>query len=117
MFNTYINNQKTNIKINTGMNRLGLRGLNELKKAIAVLETNELINIEGIFTHFSSDEFESNYFEKQLNEFKNMIKTKNYQIIHANATRNINKEIIVFGLFSALEHGVNIFSAIIVSLL
>ena len=82
------------LRVDTGMNRLGLRGINELKKAIAVLETNELINIEGIFTHFSSDEFESNYFEKQLNEFKNMIKTKNYQIIHANATKNLHKEIV-----------------------
>ena len=85
---------KVHIRVDTGMNRFGLRNRNELNKALAVLRENENIIIEGIYTHFSSDEFESNYFEKQINNFKKLINKKEYQIIHANATKNLHKEIV-----------------------
>ena len=85
---------KVHIRVDTGMNRFGIRNIDELKKALSILKTNENIIIEGIYTHFSSDEFESNYFEKQQKEFKKLLNTKDYSIIHANATKNLHKNII-----------------------
>ena len=85
---------KVHIRTDTGMNRLGIKNIEELKIVLSILESNENILIEGIYTHFSSDEFESNYFEKQQKEFKKLINTKEYNIIHANATKNLHKNII-----------------------
>lgn len=82
------------LRVDTGMNRLGFRNINEFNFAYNMLRKNKNINIEGIYTHFSSDAFESKYFEKQKNQFKKYLKNKKIAIIHANATRNINKEII-----------------------
>lgn len=85
---------KIHIRVDTGMNRFGIKTIAELKKILSILKTNKNIYIEGIYTHFSSDEFESNYFEKQINKFKKLINTKEYNIIHANATKNLHKEIV-----------------------
>ena len=43
---------KIHIKINTGMNRLGFKGVNEFKKALKIIKKNPKIIFEGIFTHF-----------------------------------------------------------------
>lgn len=82
------------IRIDTGMNRFGLRSLFELKKAIDLLKQNSNIYIEGLYTHYSSDCFESNYIEKQQLEFKKYLSLYNFDIIHSNSTRSLNKEII-----------------------
>ena len=85
---------KIHIRVDTGMNRYGLKTYNELNKTLSILKQNKNIIIEGIYTHFSSDEFESNYFEKQIKKFKKLINTKEYNIIHANATKNLHKEVV-----------------------
>ena len=51
---------KIHIKIDTGMNRYGIKNKKILKKIIKILKNNKKIIFEGIFTHF--------YFLK--NEFK-----------------------------------------------
>lgn len=51
---------KIHLKINTGMNRYGIKNKKILKKIIKLLKNNKKIIFEGIFTHF--------YFLK--NEFK-----------------------------------------------
>lgn len=85
---------KVHIRVDTGMNRFGIKSSEELKRILLILKTNENIFVEGIYTHFSSDEFESNYFEKQKDTFKKLIKIKDFDIIHANATRNLHKEVV-----------------------
>lgn len=44
---------KVHIKVDTGMNRLGIKKLDEIKQAMALLIENG-VNVEGIFTHFHS---------------------------------------------------------------
>lgn len=82
------------IRVNTGMNRLGLNSLEELKWVLKLLKGNEKIIIEGIYTHFSSEQFEMKYYEKQYNLFKKYLKTHSFAIIHANATKSLHKKLI-----------------------
>ncbi|QKQ24176.1 alanine racemase [Candidatus Ruthia endofausta] len=69
-----INNTKQSIdiwiKINTGMNRLGL-STNEYKYCIKLLENNPLINIQCVMSHFAcADEINHPMNQSQLFEFK-----------------------------------------------
>lgn len=88
--------QKTivHLRIDTGMNRLGLRNMDEFKWVMNLLKTNKHIIIEGIYTHFSSEQFEMKYFEKQEKMFEEYLKNYNFAIIHANATKSLHKKII-----------------------
>lgn len=81
------------LRIDTGMNRLGIRSMNEYKWILRTLQKNENINIEGIYTHFSTEPFESDYFEKQVDLFEKYLKIGSFSIIHANATKSLNKRI------------------------
>ena len=57
------------IKIDTGMNRLGLYP-NELESFLKKLKTFSFINVEGVMTHFScADNVHSSFTSKQLNVF------------------------------------------------
>lgn len=87
-------NIKVHLRIDTGMNRLGLRNKDELEIALKILRRNPNIDIEGIYTHFSSDALETKYYQKQKEKFKKIINDYQFKIVHANATRNINKEIL-----------------------
>lgn len=59
------------IKVDTGMGRIGFTTPQETKEAAELIHKQELLNLEGIFTHFSTaDEQESNYFDKQVTRFK-----------------------------------------------
>ena len=86
--------RKIHIRVDTGMNRFGIRNLQECKKIINGLKENENIIIDGIYTHFSSSLFESNYYEKQRRIFQEYTNLYNFPIIHANATKNLHKTII-----------------------
>ena len=81
-----LNNLKAHIKINTGMNRLGINNINELNDILNILGRKNVI-IEGIYTHI----YEANNIDntnKQLELFKNIImRTKfNFKIVHAQAS-------------------------------
>ena len=89
----YIKDINVHIKINTGMNRLGLNNIEELKETLVLFKDS---NIEGIFTHLtSSDEpnIESNYNQYKL--FKEYVEYNNinYKYIHiSNTDACCNKE-------------------------
>lgn len=62
---------KAHIKIDTGMNRIGIKSTSSkdfIEKALRV----NYIDIKGIFTHFADVENEE-LFNKQINEFKNTV--------------------------------------------
>ena len=82
------------LRVDTGMNRQGVRNIEELEKILTMFKTNKNIFIEGLYTHFSSDVFESKYYEKQLENFKKYQKIGHFSIIHANATKSLNKELV-----------------------
>lgn len=89
---TYVKNIKNidnpitvHIKIDSGMSRLGFNNKNELKKAISLLQKNNNINIEGIYTHMSTTGITDIYRKKQLNNFEDitsLIDLNIFKIIH-----------------------------------
>ena len=77
---------KIHIKINTGMNRLGLNSLLEINDSIKLLNKS---NIEGIFTHLSSsDIIDSEDTNRQYQLFKDYLDNIDYQFkyIHISNT-------------------------------
>lgn len=68
------------IKIDTGFGRYGfLPNDSEIEKCF----NNELIKVNGIFSHFSISYFDEKYTRKQFETFKNVIETlesKNYNV-------------------------------------
>ncbi len=77
------------IKINTGMNRLGVKTKKEFLEIYNTLKSCNLIKIEGIYTHFATAENKNSYKLKRQNaKFLSIINTLpkkvlNKIIIHA----------------------------------
>ena len=83
---------KAHIKIDTGMNRLGIANQEELKQIINICEKN-MIKIEGIYTHIYNAEDENDY-AKQIQEFEEIIKILDLNkipIIHISASEALVK--------------------------
>ena len=71
-------NIKIQIKIDTGLNRIGLKGKEELKEALNLLE-NANFKIEGIFTHFAcSDKDYGVKTKMQYESFLEILNSVNY---------------------------------------
>ncbi|MCW8849222.1 MAG: alanine racemase, partial [Melioribacteraceae bacterium] len=79
---------KIHIKINTGMNRLGIN-YDDVIEQIEKLSKNSNIEIDGIYTHFAtSDERNKDFAQLQLMRFQSIInelkkKKINYGLAHA----------------------------------
>ena len=88
---------KIHLKINTGMNRLGLKSLRQFTKILKYLKDNDKIILEGIFTHFfdtSSKEItyaQIDIFKKYLH----ILKKYNFNdiIIHVGGSGAINYDV------------------------
>jgi len=62
------------LKIDTGMNRLGI-GINEIEETIKVIQNNNNLNLEGVYTHFpESEKIESDFTKNQIYQFNKIIK-------------------------------------------
>lgn len=68
-----INRLKVHLKLDVGMNRLGLKDRDEVNKVIRLLEDNE-IYLEGIYTHFPTSGINDRYYEKGLDKFRELTK-------------------------------------------
>lgn len=78
---------KVHLKINTGMNRLGVKENEEVLKAIELIRKNHII-LEGIYTHIYDAESEERYL-KQVEVFQNVLKgidLSQIPIIHISAS-------------------------------
>ncbi|MCF6515869.1 alanine racemase [Lactobacillus sp. S2-2] len=73
--NNFKNKIKIHLALDTGMGRIGLQSAEEVKKFIGQFEKmNKLIDLEGVFTHFSTaDSDDSSYFEYQRDHFFEMM--------------------------------------------
>lgn len=78
-----INNLKVHIQIDTKMNRLGLKTIDELNE---VMKFSSKFFIDGIYTHFASPRT----MEEQLSIFKQFTKLYDFPIIHCAATSTVN---------------------------
>jgi len=72
-----IDGLKIHLKIDTGMNRIGFKNINEVQEALASLKSTN--DIEGIYTHFLDSGITNNPITtKQFNLFKSTIKQLNH---------------------------------------
>lgn len=80
---------KIHLEIETGMNRTGIK-LDKLKEILELIDKSKL-KLEGIYTHFSSADFDEKYTEKQINRFKEALKicNRNFKYIHTSASNGI----------------------------
>lgn len=85
---------RVHLQIDTGMNRYGIRTLDEYKNILDIANNNKNIIIEGIYTHYYTDLDEYYYFNKQQEIFKKYLNLFNFKIIHSNATSSLHKDII-----------------------
>lgn len=90
LINYNLNNIKIHIKINTGMNRLGISSVQEIRDVIKILDSKGIV-VEGLYTHlYNADNKE--VYEKQLYKFKDIIQSidiSNIKIIHMSASDGI----------------------------
>jgi alanine racemase len=62
------------IKLDTGMGRIGVRDVEELKLMESAIAEDSRLRLDGIFTHFATaDELEKAYFKQQLERFEEMV--------------------------------------------
>ncbi len=77
---------KIHIKINTGLNRLGVNSLDEFRQILRLVYENDIVELEGIFTHFATKGNDQDFILKQylrFNKYINLVKDKCI-IIHCN---------------------------------
>ncbi len=81
---------KVHLKINTGMNRLGIENCEDVDRALKMIEQREM-NLEGIYTHLYDAE-NKDVYEKQISRFKNAIQKidlNKIKIIHVSASEGL----------------------------
>lgn len=70
-----LNNQikkkiKVHIKIDTGMNRLGIKDKDEFNEIVKLIKENDNIYLEGLFTHFATPGVNDKFYDNQISRFK-----------------------------------------------
>ena len=74
---------KVHIKLDTGMNRLGLKGSEQFEWALQALKKNPMIQVEGVFTHYgAADELNSSY-DEQFALYQSIIGDHRFKYMHA----------------------------------
>ena len=81
-----LENVKVHIKIDTGMNRIGVR-VDEVKEALDLL-LKKNAKVRGIMSHLSSADFDEEYTNRQYDLFKKAVEELNYDFkyIHISST-------------------------------
>ena len=78
-----MNNKKiVHLQIDSGMNRLGIRTIEEYLEILKILRKCNNIEIEGIYTHFSSNYLENDYYNLQCSRFLDYLSYYNFKIVH-----------------------------------
>ena len=73
------------IKLDTAMNRLGVKTKKEFNEIYDYISKNKNIYLEGIFTHFATPGIYDKYYDMQINNFKKItsdIDLSKIEIIH-----------------------------------
>lgn len=67
-------NVKVHIKVDSGMNRLGFKERKELEEAFRLLKEDKNVELEGIYTHLATTGIIDVYYDRQINNFKELTK-------------------------------------------
>ena len=83
---------RVHLEIETGMNRTGIQ-LDKINDYISMIKSNKNIIVEGVYTHLSSADFDSDYTNKQLDTFKKAVSILkehfNLKYIHSSASNGL----------------------------
>lgn len=74
---------KIHLKIDSGMNRLGLRSAMELESALTMIAACPQLKVMGIFTHYGAADEENDSYARQFSYFREIIKDRYFPYIHA----------------------------------
>ena len=80
-------NLKVHLKLDTGMNRLGIKEKEEVTEAVKLLKENKNITLEGIYTHIATSGITDIYYDKSIEKFKYLtsdINLSEIPIVHLN---------------------------------
>lgn len=105
------------IKVNTGMNRIGFNKFDNVKKALDMLADIDNVTVDGIFTHFATAESnDESYLQQQIEIFKKMIDNLDFDFnqIHCTNSASLlkmhdkldftNANRVGIALYGALDH-------------
>ncbi|CAF4374387.1 unnamed protein product [Rotaria sp. Silwood2] len=75
------------LKVDTGLNRIGCKTLDEVQEVISIVSHNPKLNLSGVFTHFATatDMTNTSYFQWQLarfHQFLEVIPNRTEKLIH-----------------------------------
>lgn len=76
---------KIHLKLDTGMNRIGLKNKSEVNQAIKIFDQNPKLFLEGIYSHFATSGINDIHWDNQINKFKELtedVDLKKIPIIH-----------------------------------
>ncbi len=84
----YGRTMKLHLKVDTGMNRVGVKSIEEACELLDIIAESELLSLEGLMTHFATaDEADKTYTQQQNERFQSfitLVKEKGFSpIIHA----------------------------------
>lgn len=68
---------KVHIKLDTGMNRLGIKQKAELEELFEIYKSQTNIFIEGIYTHLATSGINDKFYDLQIEAFKNLTENIN----------------------------------------
>lgn len=101
---------KIHLKLDTGMGRLGIYSENHLQSIIQLIHQRDDIELDGVFTHFSTaDEEDQSHYKEQMSKFKNFLRLFNEKprVVHAanSAAALIRNE----SLFDGVRFGISLY--------
>lgn len=65
---------KIHLKLNSGMNRLGISEVKEVNKCVSIISENKKLILEGIYTHFATSGISDKYYDDQMKKFQELTK-------------------------------------------
>lgn len=67
-------NMKLHLKVDTGMNRVGVKTFGEMDEILDIIEGSKFLKLEGLMTHFAAaDEADKTYTQMQNEKYKEFI--------------------------------------------
>ena len=80
---------KVHVKIDSGMNRLGVKTKKEFNEIFKYIKEHNNIYLEGIYTHFATPGINDPYYDKQLTKFRKItsdIDLSTIDIVHLSSS-------------------------------
>lgn len=99
------------LKVNTGMNRIGVDSLEQVNQVIEAFKDHSHISLEGIYTHFATADEDEDYLMEQINMFKFVVEKTDYtfKVVHAANTAATMKYLDRLSFCNACRVGIGLY--------